>query len=136
MSPDWPGSSLASSRIDLFAALAPWLAALAGVVIVGGVIAMLVRKWMQPAQPGTGPAMTLEDLRTLHRTGALSDEEFAAAKAALIAAWRPSQSDARADADLTANPPDLRTAPRTDPRNGRRNDSPDDGPTEQPEKSS
>jgi hypothetical protein len=124
VSPQWPVCSLASSRIDLFAALVPWLAALAGVVIVGGVIAMLVRKWMQPAQPGNGPAMTLEDLRTLHRSGALSDDEFAAAKAALIAAWRPSQADARGDDDLTAN------------SNGRRNDLPDDGPTEQSERSS
>ena len=115
MSPQWPVCSLASSRIDLFAALVPWLAALAGVVIVGGAIAMLVRKWMQPAQPGNGPAMTLEDLRTLHRSGALSDDEFAAAKTALLAAWRPSKTAERA--------PDLPVVP------------PDEGPAEQPEKS-
>jgi len=86
-----PVTILAESRADLLSALLPWLAALLGIVILGSVIAMLVRRWMNPSGSGNGSAMTLEDLRRLHRDGALSDEEFDAAKTALLATFKPAK---------------------------------------------
>src|SRR5690349_6149843 len=60
----------------LFADIAPWLIVLVGVVLVGGVLIFLLRRWLRSDQHGASGGFTLQDLRELHREGELSDEEF------------------------------------------------------------
>ena len=71
-----------SSR--LFADIAPWLIVLVGVVLVGGVLIYLLRRWLRGDQSGSLGGFTLQDLRDLHKAGELSDEEFDRAKAQMI----------------------------------------------------
>ena len=71
-----------SSR--LFAETLPWLLLLLGVVIAGGVIIFLARRYMRSGGDETAGGFTLHDLREMHRRGAIGDEEFARAKAQLI----------------------------------------------------
>jgi len=64
-------------------------AVLAAAVLLLGVIAMwLRRRYLSGASSEAGEAMTLADLRDLHRSGQLSDEEFDKAKARMIAQYR------------------------------------------------
>jgi hypothetical protein len=76
----------ATSAGELFPSLLPWLLALLGLVIVGGGVLLLVRRWLR-SDEADGPAdvgFTLQDLRDMHRVGELSDEEFERAKSAMI----------------------------------------------------
>ncbi|MHC4709297.1 MAG: SHOCT domain-containing protein [Planctomycetota bacterium] len=84
MSVDWPLSTAAATRPgDLFGQVWPWLAALLLVVGVGALVIYLIRRSMGRQDSGRD-GFTLQDLRDLHASGALSAEEFAKAKASVI----------------------------------------------------
>jgi hypothetical protein len=84
MSVDWPLSTAAATRPgDLFGQVWPWLAALLLVVGVGALVIYLIRRSMGRQDSGSD-GFTMQDLRDLHASGALSDEEFAKAKASVI----------------------------------------------------
>jgi hypothetical protein len=72
----------------LFSDVAPWLALFIGVVIAGAILLMVLRRHMQRDQRQPQVGFTLDDLRRLHGSGDLSDEEFNRAKAAMIAGIR------------------------------------------------
>ena len=92
---DWPLSTAAASRPgDLFGQVWPWLAALLLVVGVGALVIYLIRRSMG-RQDSDSEGFTLQDLRDLHASGALSDEEFAKAKALIIG--RVSADDTQRD---------------------------------------
>ncbi|MHC4428958.1 MAG: SHOCT domain-containing protein [Planctomycetota bacterium] len=81
---DWPLSTTAATRPgDLFGQVWPWLAALLLVVGVGALVIYLIRRSMGRQDSGSD-GFSLQDLRELHASGALSDEEFAKAKASVI----------------------------------------------------
>jgi hypothetical protein len=61
----------------------PWLAALLVVVAVGAAVIYVIRRSLG-RQDSSRDGFTLHDLRELHASGALSDEEFAKAKASVI----------------------------------------------------
>ncbi len=68
-----------------------WIAVLF-VLVIGlfGVVVWL-RKRMSPNEDFHGEGFTLGDLRRLHQSGKLSDEEFEKAKAGLIAATKAAE---------------------------------------------
>ncbi len=81
---DWPLSSAAATRPgDLFGQVWPWPAALLLVVGAGALVIYLVRRFMGRRVSGS-EGFTLQDLRDLHASGALSDAEFAKARASVI----------------------------------------------------
>jgi hypothetical protein len=95
MSVDWPLSTAAATRPgDLFGQVWPWLAALLLVVGVGALVIYLIRRSLG-RQNSDSDGFTLQDLRDLHASGALSDEEFAKAKATVIG--RVTAQDAQRD---------------------------------------
>jgi len=95
MSVDWPLSTAAATRPgDLFGQVWPWLAALLLVVGVGALVIYLIRRSMGRQDSGSD-GFTMQDLRDLHASGALSDEEFAKAKASVIG--RVTAQDAQRD---------------------------------------
>ena len=67
-------------------------------IVVGLVIVSQVRKRLSAAdEPAEASGFMLSDLRRLHKTGQMSDEEFERAKAGVIeAAKRAAQRDAAA----------------------------------------
>lgn len=76
--------STAPAAGTLFSEVAPWLAALAGVVVVGAIAIWLVRRTMgTDTGSGTG-GFTLQELRDMHASGQLSDDEFRLARDSLI----------------------------------------------------
>lgn len=91
-----------SSR--LFAETLPWLLLLLGVIIAGGVIIFLARRYVNAGSTDAAGGFTLHDLREMHKAGEISDEEFTRAKAQMIgrvaaekaeqAAAKRSESDA------------------------------------------
>jgi hypothetical protein len=85
MSVQWPlATASAPPAGDLFRQIWPWLVALLLVVGAGALIIYLLRRFMGRSGSGEGEGFTLHDLREMHRTGALSDEEFERAKASVI----------------------------------------------------
>lgn len=98
-----PGPLAAVAPGALFQQVLPWLAALVGLVVVGGVAVWLARRWLGRSA-GSGPAgFSLQELRQLHAMGRLTDQEFDRAKASIIGSIkgpdsRPNTSDARARA--------------------------------------
>lgn len=81
---DLPGIALAQSSSG---SVIVWAAVLVAVVIAATVALLLVRRWLLGA-PGDEPSegLSLQDLRDLRRKGALSEEEFEAAKRVIVGA--------------------------------------------------
>ena len=64
-----------------------WSAVLLGLVIVGFAVAVRIKRRLSQAEQGIGPVgFTLSDLRQLHRSGQMSDEEFERAKEKVVEA--------------------------------------------------
>lgn len=79
----WRAMGTAPPPESHFGEILPWLIALVALVCVGAVVIYVVRRML--GRPGGPPeGFTLQDLRRLHRSGALSDEEFERAKATVI----------------------------------------------------
>jgi len=68
------------------------LGLLALLAFVGFVTAIRLRRWAKGPHEESSTAFTLEDLRRLHRTGQLSDEEFRRASESMLAR-RPSAEE-------------------------------------------
>lgn len=63
-----------------------WLIVLIGLLLAGFVAAVRVKKYMSKPEDMSGPGFTLSDLRTLHRSGKMTDSEFERAKEVVLAA--------------------------------------------------
>ena len=85
-----PASLLNSARTaqpgDLLAEVVPWLLVLLGVVIVGAIAVHILRPSADADERGSGSAtgFSLQELRDLHASGELSDEEFGRARETLL----------------------------------------------------
>ena len=74
-------SSLAIAAADtdaenLFGDMLPWLGLLVLIVLLGGGVAIWIRKRMANSGDSGTIGYTLEDLRVLHSRGELSEEEY------------------------------------------------------------
>ena len=76
-----PGSGSSS---NVFGSLVPWLLLLMGLVVVGGVIISLIRRWMRGGDEAVQIGFSLSDLRAMHAEGRISSEELARAEERLI----------------------------------------------------
>ena len=95
---------------DPFLEIAPWLAALVVLVIIGAVVITWLRRRLYPRDrdaSGNRSGFTLHELRELHRNGELSDEEFEHARSAMLASFGV---DASSTAGATASTTDDETA--------------------------
>src|SRR5437764_6064066 len=74
-----------------------WSIVLIAVLIVGLVIVLQVKKWLNTPDLPTRSGFTLSDLRRMHKEGRMTDEEFEKAKALIIGSLKtatPNSSDA------------------------------------------
>lgn len=69
---------------SLFNEVVPWLAALAVVVVVGAIAIWLIRRTMGTDTASGAGGFTLQDLRDMHASGRISDDEFQRARDSLI----------------------------------------------------
>ena len=100
---DLRSATIAVAPTDPFLQVAPWLAVLAVLVLIGGVVILALRRSLQ--NPGEGDdeeGFTLHGLRRLHAEGKLTDVEFEQAKAAMIGRVRARA--ATDDPDVDAGP--------------------------------
>ena len=67
-----------------FSELWPWLVALVILILIGGAVIGIIRKWMRGSDDAEQIGFSLGDLRTLHREGKLSKEELKQAEAKII----------------------------------------------------
>lgn len=91
-----------------YAGLALAAGLLVVLLVVGYIGVSMLRRWMRrgPVERTAMP-FTLEDLRTMHRDGQLSDEEFNRARERLLARFGASDVVASGEADERENlPPD------------------------------
>ncbi|MDY7108815.1 MAG: SHOCT domain-containing protein [Planctomycetota bacterium] len=91
----------------LFREVLPWLVALLVLAVVGGIVIMIVRRWVRSSDAPPEEGFTLHDLRQLHAAGRLGDEEFERAKAKLIERVKAAASE-NADAEGPHDSPDRR----------------------------
>lgn len=80
----------------VFFDILPWLLVLVGVVVVGAAVIYFLRRAVNSGS-GSPEGFTLHEVRRLHETGQLSEEEFERAKAAIIG---------RVSAQAATTPPD------------------------------
>jgi hypothetical protein len=73
-----------SSAGDLFFQILPWLGILVGVIVVGTIAVILIRRYMDRDAVSDVGGFLLHDLRAMHARGELTDEEYEQAKAAMI----------------------------------------------------
>ncbi|MEC9234250.1 MAG: hypothetical protein VX403_10110 [Planctomycetota bacterium] len=76
-----PGSGSSS---NVFGSVVPWLLVLMGLVVVGGVVISLIRRWMRGGDDAVQIGFSLSDLRAMHAEGRISSEELARAEDRLI----------------------------------------------------
>ena len=67
-----------------FSELWPWLVALVVLVLIGGLVIGIIRKWMRRSDDTEQIGFSLGDLRILHKEGKLSSEELKLAEAKII----------------------------------------------------
>jgi uncharacterized membrane protein len=70
---------------NLFGDLLPWLGLLVVIVLIGGGIAIWLRRRLMSGDAAGSVGFTLGDLRELHARGEISTEEFEKAKSQMIA---------------------------------------------------
>lgn len=73
-----------------FSQLFLWSLVLLVVVLVGFVLASHARRKLRPPEQTPEPGFSLEDLRELHRTGQLTEEEYQRARHKMASSLRQS----------------------------------------------
>lgn len=92
--------------------VALWSAALMGGLVVGALALFAIRRRLLGGSGGSeGAPFTLHDLRQLRARGEMTEEEFEAAKAAMLGQAPPGERRAPEGFDLTGEPLPTREPP-------------------------
>ena len=76
---------------------------LLAVIVLFGVVWYYRRRWLTLGEPTRGTPWTLDDLRRMREAGQITEEEYRALRATLVAAFRGGQDD---DSDVVWTPAD------------------------------
>jgi hypothetical protein len=90
----------------LFSDVAPWLALLAGLCILGFIVMIWIRRSIHDEASSAAPGFTLQDLRDLRAAGELSEEEFERARAGMIARLTEPREESGNETEGTPQKPD------------------------------
>jgi len=126
--------SLGATRSEsLLGDTLPWLIALVAIAVLGCVALLVIRRLIQRESTPVDP-FTLDDLRAMHRSGQLTDTEFARAKEKMLGGARAMAKRERvrmAEAERARRPAgkgrdaaDGRSGERPDERGSRDGDPP------------
>ncbi len=109
-------TSSSSGTGSAFSELWPWLLGLVILILIGGAVIGIIRKWMRGSDESEQIGFSLGDLRTLHRDGKLSAEELKQAEAKIISRVQSGISpETRAELDRIR--PQKRPSQPTSPEN-------------------
>jgi hypothetical protein len=89
---------------EAFRRLIPWIAGLVGFVCLGTVLISIIRRSMRSGPDQSSEGFGLHDLRRLHASGQLTDEEFTRAKALIIGRHRSQTPPAESGPDNADDP--------------------------------
>ena len=89
---------------ELFGALLPVLLILVGIVFVGWIAMLMIRRSVRNRSHSSDGSFTLGQLRTMHATGELSDQEYEDARSVILGQVHPA-----AGSDTGPKPPDKAT---------------------------
>ena len=73
----------------LFADILPWLGLLVVIILLGGGLALFLRRRFATIREGETPGFTLADLRKMRDSGEISELEFTTAKTRMLEALKP-----------------------------------------------
>ena len=90
-----------------------WFAGAAALALLGFYLALALRRWAQRDQ--RVETFTFQDLRDMRARGQISEREFAAVRAALLARHQPGSLGEEPPADPGAAPPGDPSAPADGP---------------------
>lgn len=71
-----------------------WVGLFVAAIFLGTLLLTIARRRLLGSDSTPGEGMMLSDLRKMHTEGSLSDEEFEAARAAIVGTARPTQPHA------------------------------------------
>lgn len=112
-----------TQRADrLFADILPWLGLLVVIILLGGGLALYLRRRFATVREAGTAGFTLEDLRRMRDTGEMSEEEFTTAKSRMLEAMNPTKSptnrpDSGSPAVGSGTPGRITPIPPVRPRN-------------------
>jgi len=86
----------------LFADILPWLGILVVIILLGGGLALFLRRRFATIREGVTPGFTLADLRRLRDSGEISEEEFTTAKSRMLQSMKPMKTMERPAPDASA----------------------------------
>ena len=86
---------------ELFGELLPFLATLAGFIVVGWIVILMLRRSFRRSDRNDAGSFSLESLRRMHASGELSKEEFEQAKAAVLGQNLSMRSDTVSESGVT-----------------------------------
>ena len=89
----------AARPAELFGALLPILLVLAGMVFIGWIAVLMIRRSVRHSDESTGGSFTLGQLRRMHASGELSDQEYEHAKSSILGQFTSSRSDTELKSD-------------------------------------
>ena len=78
---------------ELFGELLPFLAALAGFIVVGWIVILMLRRSFRNNGRHDTDSFSLQSLRKMHANGELTQEEFEQARSAVLGQTHPKGSD-------------------------------------------
>jgi hypothetical protein len=78
---------------ELFGALLPVLLILVGIVFVGWIAMLMIRRSVRSGSDSLGGSFTLGQLRKLHAAGELNDQEYEDARSVILGQVHPTGSD-------------------------------------------
>ncbi|MAC76381.1 MAG: hypothetical protein CMJ22_12545 [Phycisphaerae bacterium] len=78
----------------LFADILPWLGILVVIILLGGGLALFLRRRFATIREGVTPGFTLADLRRMRDSGEISEEEFTTAKSRMLQSMKPMERPA------------------------------------------
>ena len=98
------GPALGASSTDSVIQVLIWGGVLLlAVIVLFGAVWYYRRRWLTRSELTGGTPWTLDDLRRMHEAGQITEEEYRALRATLVAAFRGGQDD---DSDVVWTPAD------------------------------
>lgn len=101
--PDLLMATTSGDEVAQVREIVPWAGLLVVLTVVGFIIIMMIRRTTQSDLDGSSSAFTLQDLRRLHKSGEMTDDEFERAKEAVIGHLRKPETASEDGGDGVAS---------------------------------
>lgn len=90
---------------DVFFAIMPWMLILVGIVLVGWLLLVMIRRSARDSDSALDDGFTLGQLRRMRERGELDDEEFEQARSVILGHHAPRPTDLPPSVPKSDTPP-------------------------------